>query len=99
MARYDPDTDTIHDAEPGTWSHEHELRHREQYAHGWARRADQLHIWLYYAAFIAGPVGAWHLGPYGWVVGVGLAMTPHVLALALLEADAYLVGSWRWLRR
>lgn len=96
MARYEPDTDTICGAEPRSWAYYHEIRHREQYKHGWARRADKLHIWMYYAAFIGGPAGAWNLGVYGWFVGIGIAMTPHILALALLEADAYVVGTWRY---
>lgn len=99
MTHYDPNTDTIHGAESGTWAYLHEERHREQYARGMAQRADQMHMWLYYAAFIAGPVGAWKLGEYGWFIGVGIAMTPHIMALAYLEADAYLVGTWRWMRR
>lgn len=93
---YDPKTDEIHGAVPGSWAFCHEYRHREQYKGRWAHRADMLHVWLYYAAFIAGPVGAWWLGVYGWFVGVGLAMTPHIFSLMLLEADAYVVGTWRW---
>ena len=98
LTHYDPNTDIIHGAEPGTWAYMHEERHREQYERGVAQKADRLHMWLYYAAFIAGPVGAWTLGVFGWFVGVGMAMTPHILSLAYLELDAYIVGTWRWLR-
>lgn len=95
-AYYDPLTDNIVGAVRGSYAWFHEQRHREQYERGVAQKADQLHVWLYYAAFLAGPVGAWFLGLWGWFVGVGMAFTPHVFALAFLELDAYVVGSYRW---
>ncbi len=96
---YDPVSDRIVGAVPGSWAYAHEERHREQYRRGWAQRVDMLHMRLYYAAFVAGPVGWWVGGWRGWFLGVGVAMTPHIVGVGLLELDAYVVGSWEWFVR
>lgn len=98
-AFYDPVKDEIVGAKVGSFAWFHESRHREQYVSGWAVRADILHIYCYYSAFFACVLGFFLLGYLGLLVGIGACMLPHVLSLALLELDAYVVGTFRWLRK
>lgn len=98
MAYYDPTTDSIVGADHGSYAYFHESRHREQYQRGVAEKVDSVNVICYYAAFISGPVGWYHLGVWGWFIGIGMAMTGPILGLAALELDAYIIGTWRWLR-
>jgi Flp pilus assembly protein TadB len=99
MPHYDPVTDEIADAAPGSFAWEHEQRHREQYRPGVLDSLARLHIACYYAAIIAAVALGAILGLSYALMGVGLGMLPHVAVLAYMEADAYLVGAWRWLRK
>lgn len=95
-AYYDPVTDTIHGCEPGTYAHFHELRHRDQYKRGKAALLDQLYVICYYASFLTS-IGGWIVGgPWGMIKGIGLAFLPHVISMAYLEADAYIMGWIAW---
>lgn len=98
-AYYDPVSDRIHGCEPGSYAWEHERRHREQYLRGKAELLDQLHVLCYYVSFLCA-IGGWIVaGPWGMIQGIGFAFLPHVLSLAYLEGDAYLVGFVRWRRK
>ena len=98
MAYYNPRTDKIMGCKRGSYAWEHENRHRDQYKKGIAHLVDNLHLVWYNIAFLTGSGGfvfdRWH----GLFIGIGLAMFPHILGLAYLEGDAYLVGLYRWIR-
>jgi hypothetical protein len=98
---YDPATDTIHGCKPGTWAHYHELRHRHQYQQhpGLDDTLAKLHIRGYYAALISGVICGLARGPLWAIVAVGLCMLPHLAVIALMEGDAYVMGTLAWLRR
>jgi hypothetical protein len=96
VPHYDPVTDTIRDCEEGTFTYYHELRHREQYVSGLADKFDIMHIYLYYAAIIAGGVGLVFFDAFTMVFLIGVCMFPHVLACLYLEIDANIVGYYNY---
>jgi len=96
---YDPISDTIHGAEPGTYAYAHEERHRQQYKKGKAALLDQLYVICYYASFICAVGGFIAGGPWGAVKGIGLAFVPHVISQLYLEGDAYIVGFLQWRKK
>ena len=98
MAYYDPRNDKIVGAQCGSWAWYHERRHQKQYKRGVANRLDALNVFMYYAAFLAGPAGLIFGGVRGWFFGIGVPMTPVVLGLAALEFDAYVFGTIDWLK-
>lgn len=91
-AYYDPKTDTIHNAEPGSYKWYHEDRHRHQYKKGKAEMLDSLYVICYYTSFIAAAGGFIVNGPWGMIEGIGFSFLPHVISMAYLEADAYIYG-------
>lgn len=104
---YDPKTDTIENAMPGTYAWEHEQRHREQYQKGIAQKVDKLQVFGYYCGMTVMLFGWIHhfISGTGWVVlGIGLLATiglgylPFTLGMVYLEADAHLMG-WQRYRR
>lgn len=99
IATYNPTTDKIEGCEKGTYTYEHELRHREQYKNGSAIFTDRLHIVLYYLAFLNMPFGYMIAGWTGVFLSVGVFMLPHILSLLYLELDASIVGFVRWRKR
>lgn len=100
-AYYDPSTDKIVGAVPGTWSYYHEEVHRRQY-HRWEGLdliLTKVHIRGYYAAIFSSILLTIVVGPVGIIYGVGMGMLPHVMIIALMEAEAYTMGTINYLRR
>lgn len=97
---YDPKTDRIVGARRGTWAYAHELRHRWQFKR-FPRLEDtitRVHLYCYHGSIIAGIVLGVLFGLAGVIAGVGMGMMAHVALNAALELDAYLVGTYYWLR-
>lgn len=101
MAHYDPSTDTIHGADPGTWAYYHEARHQWQFKKypNLQELTAKVHIRSYYASIIASSILMLFYGWRGIIVGVGFGMLTHVLFILLMELDAYIMGTYQWLRR
>lgn len=99
MAYYDPRTDKIVGATPGSYAYAHELRHRWQFKQfpKLEENVTKVHITSYYASIIASIALALLYGGKGVILGVGFGMLPHVLFTAIIELDAYAVGTAAWL--
>jgi hypothetical protein len=93
---YDPKTDRIVGCKPGTWQYSHELRHRWQFKK-YPRLEESItkvHIRSYYASIIASILLTILFGFKGVIIGVGMGMLPHILLTAIMELDAYVVGTY-----
>lgn len=98
MAYYDPKTGEIIGCIPGSYTYAHELRHKWQHEKGILERVDRLHVFCYYLSFVMGAVGFIFLHWLGFFFGIGIAMSPYILASFLLELDAYIMGYLNWRR-
>lgn len=98
---YDPRTDRIMGCKPGTWQYAHEERHRWQFKKfpRLEESITKVHIRGYYGSIMASIILFLFIGWLGIIVGVGMGMLPHVTLTAIMEADAYIMGTINHLKR
>lgn len=101
-AYYNPETDRIYNATPYTYTWYHERRHQEQYTkvRGLSRLGTQLYIGAYSLSggiFIANLLA----GLVAWDIVfslIGFFWTPLVVLNSVLEIDAFIFGTYNWLK-
>lgn len=92
LSYYDPIKDEIVGCKEDSYSYYHERRHQWQYKKGIADKIDIMHIYLYYLAIFSILPSLFFGGLFLMVVIIGILMTPYIIALLLLELDAYIIG-------